>query len=85
MLVTSIFSFSHNVFKRPLIQGHLPFTTQSRHLTTLRKKPFENIVGEGENAGRVGDPTSNQLGLGGSKNIQFDKNFNQNTCDSAIV
>ena len=27
------------------------FTTQSRLLTTLRKKPFENIVGKGENAG----------------------------------
>ena len=26
-------------------------TTQSRLLTTLRKKPFENIVGKGENAG----------------------------------
>ena len=28
-----------------------PFTTQSRFLTTLRKTPFENIVGKGENAG----------------------------------
>ena len=28
-----------------------PVTTQSRLLMTLRKKPFENIVGEGENAG----------------------------------
>ena len=27
------------------------FTTQSRLLTTPRKKPFENIVGKGENAG----------------------------------
>ena len=27
-----------------------PFTTQSRLLTTLRKKPFENIVGKRENA-----------------------------------
>ena len=26
-------------------------TTQSRLLTTLKKKPLENIVGEGENAG----------------------------------
>ena len=25
--------------------------TQSRFLTTHRKKPFENIVGKGENAG----------------------------------
>ena len=27
------------------------FTTQSRLLTTQGKKPFENIVGKGENAG----------------------------------
>ena len=27
------------------------FTTQSRLSTTLRKNPFENIVGKGENAG----------------------------------
>ena len=27
------------------------FTTQSRILTTLYKKPLENIVGKGENAG----------------------------------
>ena len=27
------------------------FTTQSRLLTTLKIKPFENIVGKGENAG----------------------------------
>ena len=28
-----------------------PFTTQSRLLTPLKKKAFENIVGKGENAG----------------------------------
>ena len=27
------------------------FTTRSRLVTTLRKKPFENIVQKGENAG----------------------------------
>ena len=27
------------------------FTTQSRPLTTLDKKPFENIMGKEENAG----------------------------------
>ena len=27
------------------------FTTQSRLLTTLKEKAFENIVGKGENAG----------------------------------
>ena len=30
----------------------LDFTTQSRFLTALRKKDFENIVGKGENAGK---------------------------------
>ena len=29
----------------------LTFTTQCLLLTTLRKKPYENIVGKGENAG----------------------------------
>ena len=28
----------------------LPFTTQSRLLTTMKEKPVENIVGKGENA-----------------------------------
>ena len=28
-----------------------PFTTQSRLLTPLEKKAFENIMGKGENAG----------------------------------
>ena len=32
---------------------HYPFTTQSRLLTNLKKKPFENIVGRGENAGNT--------------------------------
>ena len=27
------------------------FTTQYQYLMTLRKEPFENIVGQGENAG----------------------------------
>ena len=30
--------------------GSFNSTTQSRLLTTLEKKPFENIVGKGENA-----------------------------------
>ena len=69
MLVTSIFSFSHNVFY-PIKEKFycfskafsakavnfnklrfLFFTTQSRLLTTLKKGPFENIVGKEENAG----------------------------------
>ena len=47
MLVTSIFSFFLNVFY-PLRNNSqfFPFTTQSRLLTTLRKKIFENIVGK---------------------------------------
>ena len=32
-------------------RGRYLFTTQSRLLMTLRKTPFENIVGIGENAG----------------------------------
>ena len=60
MLETSIFSFSDNVFKRPLFQGHENmglflkiehFTKQFWLLMTLKKKAFEIIVGEGENAG----------------------------------
>ena len=60
MLVTSILSISYNVFKKRfhqgassshcLVKGYL-FTTQRRLLTTLRKRPFENIVGKEENAG----------------------------------
>ena len=34
-----------------LIHNYLLFTTQSRLLTTLKEKAFENIVGKGENAG----------------------------------
>ena len=55
MLATSIFFFSHNVFKRlfpPVRQKSSlcgnGITKQSRLLTTLRKKPFENIVGKGK-------------------------------------
>ena len=33
------------------MKGLYLFTTQSRFFTTLRKKPFENIVRIGENAG----------------------------------
>ena len=36
---------------KPKMKKHYLFTTQSRLLTTLGKKPFENIVGKGENAG----------------------------------
>ena len=37
-------------------KGYL-FTTQSRLLTTLKKKPFENNVGKGENAAIFPSPT----------------------------
>ena len=30
---------------------YYPFTAQCQLLTTMRKKPFVNIVGKGENAG----------------------------------
>ena len=53
MPVTSIFSIVHNVYFgvfRTLdsMRQTLLFTTQSQLLMTLRSKPFENIVGEGE-------------------------------------
>ena len=47
-LGTSNFSFFHSMFKRLLLS--LLFVTQPRLITTLRKKPYENIVGKGENA-----------------------------------
>ena len=65
MLVTSNFSFSYSVFKRLVLQtsenqglfgkglrrGVVSEYALQSLLTTLKKKPFENIVGEGENAG----------------------------------
>ena len=50
-LVNSIFSIFHNIFKGVLLQGPELLTTQSRLLTTLGRKAFENNVGKGENAG----------------------------------
>ena len=38
-------------FKDPLKNRFQLFTKQSRLLTTLSYKPFENIMGKGENAG----------------------------------
>ena len=40
-----------SVFKVRSLQDVKSLSTQSRILTTLRKKAFENIVGKGENAG----------------------------------
>ena len=37
--------------RHSVVMGLL-FTTQSQLVTTLKKKPFENIVGNGENAGK---------------------------------
>ena len=48
MLVTSIFSFSHNVFKRPICQGQ---RSRDFVVNDPRKKPFDNIVGKAENVG----------------------------------
>ena len=57
MLVTSIFSFSHNVFKRVFTQGsqksglcgkELTFTLEILILTHQHWTAFENIVGKGE-------------------------------------
>ena len=48
MLVTSIFSFSHNVFKSHLCQGLISFTPYKLILTHQKQRVFENIVGKGE-------------------------------------
>ena len=45
-----IIIFLHCIlFVKNAVREH--FTTQFKLLTTLRKKPFENIEGKGENAG----------------------------------
>ena len=49
MLVTSIFSFSHNVFKRLLSQGRQKSGLCGKELMTLLKKASENNVGKEEN------------------------------------
>ena len=43
-------SFSHNVFKRPLLKIHWPFPKQALVFTWLQYKSFENTVGKGETA-----------------------------------
>ena len=45
--------YIHTNDKRAILIVKVPylFTTQSKLLLTLRKKPYENIVGKGENAG----------------------------------
>ena len=48
-----------------------PFTTQSRLLMTLGKKPFENIVGKGENAGNQHFPLFPQCFLPFPKQISI--------------
>ena len=54
MLVTSIFSISPNVFRRLFLlkveKSQVCLTPHNPDLTTMRKKPSENIVGKGENA-----------------------------------
>ena len=58
MLVTSIFSFIAQCFRKLSCSGSLnqncevkKFTTQPRLLTTLIEKAFENTAEKGENAG----------------------------------
>ena len=51
MLVTSIPSLLYINFAIVWNTTIFSFTTQSQLLMTLRKMPFENIVGKGENAG----------------------------------
>ena len=51
LLVTSNFSFSHSVFRRLVLQTRKNQGLFGKGLTTLKKEPFENIVGKGENAG----------------------------------
>ena len=43
----------HWLEKKKTVESTTPFnsTTLSQFLTTLTKRPFENIVGKGENAG----------------------------------
>ena len=57
-----------------LIVNDLKFLTKRRTddqtFNTLKKKPFENIVGKGENAGNA-----NAFNLEQSKNLSFGKQF----------
>ena len=51
LLVSSNFSFSRSVFKGLVQQTCKNQGLFGKGLTTPREKPFENIVGKGENAG----------------------------------
>ena len=44
-------TFACNNLKCSTCKSSKLFTTQFRFLTTLKKEPFENIMGKGENAG----------------------------------
>ena len=48
IVVTSIFSFSQNVFKSLLFQDHLTLSCIYTHFITMKKKILENIVEKGE-------------------------------------
>ena len=50
LLVTSNFSFSHNVFKRLVPQTRKNKGLFGKDLTTPRKNPLENIMRNGENS-----------------------------------
>ena len=51
LLVMSNFSFSQNVVNSCLLLMHQNEYLWSKGLNILRKMPFKNIVGKGENAG----------------------------------
>ena len=51
LLVTSNFSFSHSVFKRIVLQTRKNQGLFGKGLIIPREKPFQNIMGKGENAG----------------------------------
>ena len=51
LLITSNFSFSHNVFKRLVSQGRQKVSLCGNGLMILKKEALENTVGKEENSG----------------------------------
>ena len=68
ILIISIFSFYRNIFNSLLLQ---PFPTELQLLKTLRKNPFKNIAGKGENAGNQQFPFSNNVVYRSQNKFQF--------------
>ena len=52
MMVTSIFSLSRNIFKKPYLSGPLKPSFVWLRIKELLRKTFKNIVGKRENAGK---------------------------------